>query len=67
MKYVITINMDTTKAIYEQIWRNGCEIIREGEIHVVRVPNRALSQRMYSVVIDDHTQCTPQEIHNAKV
>ena len=72
MKYAITIVMDTTRAIYEQIKRNGCEIVREGEAHVVRVPNRVLNHRMYQVEISQSDQpvcndVTSQETQNAEI
>ena len=49
MKYRIILELDTTKAVYEQVRRNGLQLVREGEGLAVKVPNRVLTSRNFRV------------------
>lgn len=44
MKYRVTVELDTTKAVFEQVTRNGLQLVREGDGLTVKVPNRTLRQ-----------------------
>jgi len=68
MKYTITINLDTSQTIYEQIKRNGFAVVKDGNLYAVRVPNRILSRSHYNIeVVEDHPEDHHKEHHNEEI
>ena len=68
MKYTITINMNTSQTICEQIKRNGFAVVKDGNLYAVRVPNQILGRNQYNIeVVEDlHKEHHNEEISHAR-